>query len=187
MEFLFEPWPWYVSGPLLGLIVPLLYWLNSSFGVSSNIDTICGILGGKKFSDYFDFSLKDRRPGLLFVLGAMIGGFIASKFLTIENYHVAISDATLESIRNLGVEYSAGLLPDQLFTWNALFTLQGFISIVVGGFLVGFGTRYAGGCTSGHSITGMSNLQIPSLVATIGFFIGGLITTHFLLPLIFHP
>lgn len=187
MNFLLEPWPWYVSGPLLGLIVPLLFWLGSSFGVSSNIDTFCSLLGGRRLSDYFQFNLKDRIPGLLFVLGATVGGFMAAKFLTLENYHVAISESTLKSISELGIDYTEGLLPSGLFKWESLLTFSGFVSIVFGGFLIGFGTRYAGGCTSGHSITGMSNLQIPSLVATIGFFIGGLITTHFILPLIFHP
>lgn len=185
MEFLSEPWPWYVCGPLLGLLVPLLYWLGSGFGVSSNIDTICSIIGGNKLSDYFHFDLKQRTPGLLFVLGAIVGGFIASNFLTPENYYVAISEATIESIHKLGVDHTSGLLPKGLFNWESLLTLQGFVSIVVGGFLIGFGTRYAGGCTSGHSITGISNLQIPSMVATAFFFIGGLITTFLLMPILF--
>jgi uncharacterized membrane protein YedE/YeeE len=58
--------------------------------------------------------------------------------------------------------------------------------MVIGGFLVGFGTRYAGGCTSGHAISGLSNLQFASLIATIGFFAGGLIATHLLYPLLFN-
>jgi uncharacterized membrane protein YedE/YeeE len=56
--------------------------------------------------------------------------------------------------------------------------------IVVGGFLVGFGTRYAGGCTSGHAIMGLSNLQWPSLVATISFMVGGFIMANLILPFI---
>jgi uncharacterized membrane protein YedE/YeeE len=52
--------------------------------------------------------------------------------------------------------------------------------LLVGGVLIGFGTRYAGGCTSGH-VSGLSNLQIPSLKAVIGFF-GGLIMSYFYSP-----
>ncbi|MBI1288362.1 MAG: YeeE/YedE family protein [Flavobacteriales bacterium] len=186
MDFISEPWPWYVSGPLLGLMVPVLYWLGSSFGISSNIDSICGIIGGGKLSEYFQFDLKERTPGLLFVVGAILGGFLAANFLTADNYHVAISDATIQSINKLGIDYTSGLLPKGLFSWQSLLTLKGFVSIVVGGFLVGFGTRYAGGCTSGHSITGICNLQIPSMVATVFFFVGGLITTFLILPILFH-
>ena len=66
-----------------------------------------------------------------------------------------------------------------------MFTLKGFSILLIAGILVGFGSRYAGGCTSGHAITGLSNLELPSLISVFGFFIGGLITTWFLLPLIF--
>lgn len=50
---------------------------------------------------------------------------------------------------------------------------------------MGFGARWAGGCTSGHAISGLSNLQLPSLVAVLGFFAGGLLMTHLLFPLLF--
>jgi uncharacterized membrane protein YedE/YeeE len=77
------------------------------------------------------------------------------------------------------------LLPPELFSWDAVFSIKGFLILVVGGFLVGFGTRYAGGCTSGHAITGLSSLQLPSLIAVIGFFIGGLIMINFIYPILF--
>lgn len=185
MEFLFEPWPWYISGILLGIIVPLMLWLGSSFGVSGNLDSICSILGAERFSDYFKFDIKDRLPSLVFVVGAITGGFLAANFLTSTNYSVAISTATVDVLNSFGIAHSKGLQPEQLFNWSFLGTLQGIILLVIGGFLVGFGARYAGGCTSGHSISGMSGLQLPSLIATIGFFIGGLIATHLLMPLIF--
>lgn len=187
MSWILEPWPWYVSGPLLGLIVPLLYIVGSSFGVSSNIDTICSVFGARRLSDYFNFSIRDRHPNLLFLAGAVAGGFLTSHFLTAQGYAVYIADATEESIQKLGIDLSSGLLPVSVFNWSNVLTFSGFVTLVIGGFLIGFGTRYAGGCTSGHSITGLSNLQLPSLVATIGFFIGGLLTTHFLLPLLYHP
>ena len=185
MEFLFEPWPWYISGILLGILVPLLLWLGSSFGVSGNLDSICGILGAERFSDHFKFDIKDRLPSLIFVVGAITGGFLAANFLTAADYSVAISSATIDALSSFGISHSEGLQPAQLFNWAFLATPQGIILLVLGGFLVGFGARYAGGCTSGHSITGMSSLQLPSLVASIGFFIGGLIATHLLMPLIF--
>jgi uncharacterized membrane protein YedE/YeeE len=74
------------------------------------------------------------------------------------------------------------LLPEQLFNWQQLLTVRGFIVIVLGGFLVGFGTRYAGGCTSGHAIMGLSNLQLPSLIATLSFMAGGFIMANVILP-----
>lgn len=186
MEFLFESWPWYFSGILLGILVPLMLWLGSSFGVSGNLDSICGILGAERFSDHFKFDLKERIPSLIFVLGAVFGGFLAINYLTADNYSVDISAATIEVLHSFGVSHSQGLQPDGVFNWTFLGTPKGLILLVLGGFLVGFGGRYAGGCTSGHSISGMSNLQVPSLVATIGFFIGGLIATHILMPLIFN-
>jgi len=185
MGLLFEPWPWYVSGILLGILVPLMLWLGSSFGVSGNLDSICGILGAERFSDHFKFDIKDRLPSLIFVAGAVFGAFLAANFLTAEDYFVAISSETVEALKAFGISHSQGLRPTQVFNWSFLGTPQGLILLVLGGFLIGFGSRYAGGCTSGHSITGMSSLQLPSLVATIGFFIGGLIATHLLMPLIF--
>jgi len=64
-------------------------------------------------------------------------------------------------------------------------SLKGFLVLAFGGLMVGFGSRYAGGCTSGHAISGLSDLQIQSLIAVAGFFIGGLLMTYFVLPLIF--
>ncbi len=186
-DLLFEPWPWYVSGTLLGVLVPLMLWLGSSFGVSGNLDSICSILGADRFSDHFKFNLKDRIPSLVFILGGVFGGFIAANYLTIENYSVDLSPETILSLHGLGITDASGLQPGQLFNWQFLGTVPGVILLVLGGFMIGFGSRWAGGCTSGHSITGMSSLQLPSLVATIGFFIGGLIATHFLLPFILLP
>ena len=86
----------------------------------------------------------------------------------------------------LGFENAGkSLLPAELYGWNSVLSIKGLTILIIGGFLVGFGTRYAGGCTSGHAITGLSSLQMPSLIAVIGFFIGGLIMVHLLFPLIF--
>lgn len=184
MDIILQAWPWYVTGPLIGAFVPIMLWLGSSFGVSGNLESICSIVGAGRVSDYFKFDLEARVPGLLFVLGAIVGGFIAANVLTSEGYSVDLTQAAVNSIAELGVSNFSGLQPTELFNWQFLTSWKGLLLLCFGGFLIGFGTRYAGGCTSGHSITGLSAFRPASLIATIGFFIGGLITTHFILPLI---
>ncbi|GAB4518073.1 MAG: YeeE/YedE thiosulfate transporter family protein [Allomuricauda sp.] len=141
--------------------------------------------GAGKFSDYFKVDTKSKRWNLLVVLGSVIGGFMGAHWLS-PNPAVDISEQTVTKLQNLGFE-SAGeaYLPTELFSMEALANPNVWFILVVAGFLVGFGTRYAGGCTSGHAISGLSNLQRPSLIAVIGFFIGGLIMVHLLFPLIF--
>ena len=185
LELISQPWPWYVAGPLIGLMVPALLLAGGKlFGISSNLRHICAAtLPGKL--DYFRYDWK-RAGGwnLTFILGVTLGGFIASTWLASPDPAIAISDATRSDLVGLGITDFSGMMPAELFNWSALATFPGFMLIVVGGFLVGFGARYAGGCTSGHAITGLADLQLPSLIAVIGFFAGGLIVTFFLLPLI---
>jgi len=97
---------------------------------------------------------------------------------------VKIDPALVSELQQYGITEYKGLAPLDLFNWDSLFTARGFILIVVGVFLVGFGTRYAGGCTSGHAIMGLSNLQWPSLVATCCFMIGGFITANLIVPVV---
>lgn len=185
MEKIFEPWPWYVSGPIISLIMLLLIMIGKNFGMSSNLRTMCTICGAGNSADFFKFDWKSQRWNLVVVLGAIIGGFIASNYLA-PNQVVALNDDVVVQLQSLGIE-SAGkaYLPTELFA-NTVFTdVKGLIILVIGGLLVGFGARYAGGCTSGHAISGLSNLQLPSLIAVIGFFIGGLFMVHVLFPLIF--
>ena len=186
MDLLREPWPWYVAGPLIGLIVPLLLLLGGKpFGLSANLRHMCAAVmpGSVRF-----FRYDWRHEGgwnLLFALGILIGGFIGARWLLPDGYTVAIADSTRADLRGLGLQDLSGLLPPELFSWAALPTGPGFLTVVVGAFLVGFGARWAGGCTSGHAISGLATLQSPSLIAVIGFFAGGLLMTHVLLPLIF--
>lgn len=184
IELLSRPWPWYVAGPLIGLIVPMLLLVGGKmFGISANLRTACAIVAPGKV-EFFRFDWK-RAGGwnLAFALGIVIGGFIAGMLL--HNPHpVAISPATKADLAALGITDFRGLVPSQLFSRANLFTLPGLVILGLGGFLIGFGSSYAGGCTSGHAIMGLADLQLPSLVAVVGFFVGGLITTHFLLPLI---
>jgi uncharacterized membrane protein YedE/YeeE len=181
MEFITNPWPWYVAGPLIGLTVPTLLIIgNKSFGISSSLRHICAscIPAGISF---FKYDWKKEAWNLFFVLGIFIGGIIATQFLSNPN-PIEIHPELSKELASYGITQIDGLLPSQLFNWNSLLTLKGFLMMVVGGFLVGFGTRYAGGCTSGHAIMGLSNLQWPSLVATICFMIGGFLVANFVLP-----
>lgn len=185
MEFIFKPWPWYVSGPLIALIMFLLIFMGRRFGMSSNLETMCTICGAGKKSDYFNMDWRVNRWNLFVVAGAAIGGFLGAQVLS-ENTTVAIQTVTIEKLQKLGFD-SAGeaYLPEKLFSLSALSDPFSLAILLIGGLLIGFGARYASGCTSGHAISGLSNLQLPSLIAVTGFFIGGLIMVHLLFPIIF--
>ncbi len=185
MDWILEPWPWYVSGPLIAGIMFLLLFGGKSFGMSSNLRTMCAIGGAGKVADFFAFDWKSQRWNLVVVAGAITGGFIGANFLS-PDPAVNINPETVETLENMGFE-SAGeaYLPTELFATEALADPKSLAILLIGGILIGFGARYAGGCTSGHAISGLSNLQLPSLIAVIGFFIGGLIMIHLLFPLIF--
>ncbi|MHB1921579.1 MAG: YeeE/YedE family protein [Chitinophagaceae bacterium] len=184
LELIRKPWPWWVAGPLIGLIVPLLLLLgNKPFGISSNLRHICAACLPGRIS-YFQYDWKKYIWNLFFIAGIILGAFIAVHFLS-DQEPIRIAASTRRDLSVLGVRDFHHLLPKDLFSWRDLFTPRGFIFMVVGGFLVGFGTRYAGGCTSGHSIMGMASLQWSSLVATCCFMVGGFFTTYILFPLIF--
>lgn len=184
-ELILAPWPWYVAGPIIALVYFLLNYFGKQFGISSNLRTICAILPNSEKIPFFNFNWKSQIWNLMFVLGSMIGGYIAFNYMMPE-VSVDLAQSTTDSLDTYGItSYHKELVPHELFSFESLKTLPGFILMIVGGFLVGFGTRWAGGCTSGHAISGLANLQVPSLVAVIGFFIGGLIGTHLVLPFIF--
>ncbi|UYW00807.1 YeeE/YedE family protein [Flavobacterium agricola] len=182
MDFIMQPWPWYVGGPLIGIIMILLVLLGKSFGFSSNFRNICSLLGAGKSVSFFDFDWRAQKWNLLFAVGAILGGFVAVQFLS-NNQVPAISQNTISDLQALGFA-SAGQSYEPTEIFDVL-TVKNIIILLVGGLLVGFGTRYAGGCTSGHAISGLSNFQLPSLIAVIGFFVGGLVMIHLLFPLIF--
>lgn len=184
LEFLSQPWPWYTSGIAIASIMLILLFFGKSFGFSSNLRTICAACGAGKSVKFFDFDWRAQTWNLLFLVGAIIGGFIASEFLS-NGDAVQISQATIQDLSTLGISAPEGMQPEEIFSLENAFSLKGFLILLLGGLAVGFGARYAGGCTSGHAISGLSNLQLPSLIAVIGFFIGGLITTWVLMPLIF--
>ena len=183
IEWLKQPWPWYVAGPLIGLIVPALLLIgNKSFGVSSSLRHICAACIPAKIP-FFQYDWKKELWNLFFVTGILIGAFLAFQFFS-NSQSVQLNTTLIKDLNNNGINDFRGLVPAELFNWSSLFTLKGLILIVAGGFLVGFGTRYAGGCTSGHAIMGLSNLQFPSLVATMSFMIGGFLVANLLIPFI---
>jgi uncharacterized membrane protein YedE/YeeE len=184
VEFISKPWPWYVAGPLIGLTVPTLLLIgNKSFGISSNLRHICAMCVPANLP-FFSYDWKKETWNLVFVLGVFLGGVVATNFLKNPDAF-QISAATMADLKALGINDFSGLMPSDLFSIEVLFSLKGLIFFVLGGFMVGFGTRWAGGCTSGHAIMGLSNLQWPSLVATCCFMVGGFAMTHLLLPFIF--
>lgn len=185
MSFLYETWPWYIAGPLIGLVIPLLYFFSGrSFGISSSLRHVCAATWPGD-AEYFQYDWKQTGLwNLVFVAGILVGGFLAVQFLPNPDPVIGISEGAKEGLRNIGIHDFTGLLPEQIFTWSGLGTFPGMVMIVLGGFCIGFGARYAGGCTSGHGISGLANLQAPSLIAVMGFFAGGLFVTYVLLPLL---
>lgn len=174
--------PWYIAGPLIGLTVPLLLILgNKTFGISSSFQHMCAAVMPKKFP-YFDYNWwKDGKWHLQLSVGIVFGGVLAALFIP-EDYAIDLSANTIATLQGMGLSNMSGFVPIELFNWSQLGTFPGILMLIIGGFLIGFGTRYAGGCTSGHAITGLATLQKASLIAVIGFFVGGIISTYFILP-----
>lgn len=184
MGWLTEPWHWSVSGIAIALILFLLTYMGRALSISSTFEGVCSIAGAGRITDFFKRDLKADLWRFLFVIGIALGGWIAATFMA-SSEPVEIADSTIASLESLGYSYpemdqsGTGFIPTELYNFG---NLKGILILLVGGFLVGFGARYAGGCTSGHAITGLSHLQLPSLLSVIGFFIGGLIMSNFILP-----
>jgi uncharacterized membrane protein YedE/YeeE len=184
LDLIRDPWPWYVVGPLIGLTVPALLLIgNKHFGVSSSLRHICAACVPANIQ-FFRYNWKREVWNLFFVTGILSGGFLATQFLNDSNT-IVVAERTVKDLEALNVQVDNELMPASIFNTDNLFNLTGLIFFVIGGFMVGFGTRYAGGCTSGHSIMGLSTLQLPSLIATCCFMIGGMIMVHLIFPIIF--
>lgn len=181
-DLLLRPWPWYVAGPLIGLVPAALLLLgNRVFGVSTNLRHVCAAIYPREIAFLrYDWQ-REGAWNLTFAAGILAGGFLAG-FVFRNPNPVAIAAQTKVALMALGVSDFSGLAPADVFSWSNLMTLRGLLLIVGGGFLVGFGTAYAGGCTSGHGLSGIADLQLPSLIALIGFFAGGVAGTFLLLP-----
>jgi uncharacterized membrane protein YedE/YeeE len=178
-----HPLPWYIAGPLIGLVVPVLLLTgNKSFGVSSNFRHFCAAVVpcGVEF-----FKHDWKRQGLwnlVMLAGVFVGAMLAAWLAP--PAAIALSPRAVADLQKIGIHDFSGFAPREIFTWSALASVRGFVSVVIGGFLVGFGTAYAGGCTSGHAIAGLADRQLASLVAVCAFFAGGLAATYLLLPLV---
>ena len=177
-------WPWYITGTLFGLIVPLLLLVgNKSFGISKSLKDLSAVIPQKK-SSKLNQDVKPNLWRLFFVFGIIFGGYLAVEFLN-GNSSVDLSKSTVFDLKKIGISNFEGLVPAEIFTWNFLFSTRGLLIMILGGFLIGFGVRYANGCTSGHAIMGLSIFSPSSLIAVIGFFAGGLLMTHVVFPLLF--
>ena len=183
IDFIRQPWPWYVAGPIIGITVPILLLVgNKVLGISSSLRHICAMCLPANVP-FLKYNWKNSLWNIYFVIGLLLGGFIAGVLLQ-PVQAMSLSDATWQNLQALGISKQNGILPVEVFSWSHLFTWKHLIIAVGGGFLVGFGTRYSGGCTSGHGIAGISMMQWPSLLATVLFFLGGILTANFILPLL---
>lgn len=184
LEIIKQPWHWAIAGALIGLTVPTLLIIgNKKFGISSSLRHLCAICIPANIP-FFKYDWKKEIWNLFFVVGVLLGGFIATNFLSNPNT-IVVAESTKASLAQFGITDFSQLMPIQIFSIENILTLKGLFFFIFGGFLIGFGTRYAGGCTSGHSIMGLSTLQIPSLIATCCFMAGGFFSANILMPLIF--
>jgi hypothetical protein len=174
-------WPWYVGGPLIGLFVPLLLLLgNKQLGVSGSLRAICAAVAPSRV-EFFRYDWKATGLwNIAFAIGLLVG---AALTVAISGAPTpALSLATRDAIASLGVTNVSGLVPTEIFSWRSLLTARGATCMLGGGFLVGFGSSYAGGCTSGHGVMGLAAKEVASLIAVCGIFAGGLLATYLLLP-----
>jgi len=185
-DLLRQPWPWWIAGPLIGLVVPFVFWYGGKkWGVSSSLQHLCAATFPAGL-EYFRYDWwKKGSWHLAMASGMLVGGFLGGRILSDPGEVIGISETTRGELAAMGVTDFTGMVPGDVFNFEMLVTLPGAVIILAGGFLVGFGARWANGCTSGHAISGLSNLQLSSLVVVIGFFLGGLISAHLLLPVLF--
>ena len=185
LELLRQPWTWYAAGIIIGLIVPALLILgNKHFGISANLRHACAACFPADIK-FFKYDWKKEIWNFFFVGGILLGAILAVTLLNDPN-PIVVNPKLVSELSTYGINDFSNMVPAQLFSFESLFTLRGLIMLIGGGFLVGFGSRYAGGCTSGHAIMGLSDLQVPSLIATISFMVGGFIMANLLLPIILH-
>lgn len=185
MEIILQPWAWYVAGPFIAVCMYLMYFFGKKFGVSSNLETVCAMGGAGKLVDFFKFDWRKNKWNLVFVIGLVIGGYISDQWLTVDQT-IDLNPKTVEALSEIGISDAGNsYLPPEIYGSDAMLSVKGFAILLIAGLLVGFGARYAGGCTSGHGIVGLSSLSKESFIAVAGFFIGGLIMTWLILPYIF--
>ncbi|NRB46767.1 MAG: YeeE/YedE family protein [Saprospiraceae bacterium] len=179
-DLLHDPWPWYVVGPLMGATIPLLlFWGNRMLGASSSLKHLCALLPSK--AEYFQYDVRNGYWNIAFSIGVCLGAAICFHYFYDTN-QVTIASATVEDLQQLGLSDFSGMMPYEIFGISSFTETRYWLFTVVGGFLVGFGVRYAGGCTSGHGFMGLSLMSRASFLAILAFFGGGMFFTFFLLP-----
>ena len=155
-------WSGWVGGIGIGLYMLTQYLLTGkALGVSTGYGNLCAI-GSKRPFFSTDKYKEPFNWRLLFLLGIPLGGVVAV---------LTSPDATLNFSFSLGEMYD-GVMPSALWA-------RGLI-LVLGGVLMGVGARMAGGCTSGHAISGLALGNGPSLIAAMGFFVGGIAAVQIL-------
>lgn len=152
-----EPLHWAVAGVAIALItLALLFLTNRRLGISTGFEDVCALALPRPYFQRASLRAEGRWR-LAFLAGLVIGGFLS-----------AATSGGWAPTWSLGIfDEALGLGPAGKLLW-----------MFAGGWCIGFGTRLAGGCTSGHGIFGMSNLEVPSLLATLSFMVGGIVTTH---------
>lgn len=189
LHLLQQPWGWLFSGFVIALVMLTLLFFGNVFGLSTTYRTICTLAGAGKNIPFFKMDWRAQRWNLTFAAGIILGGWIAATFLLAKNGPM-IAPATLEFLRNNGwtldpASPNNAFLPPQLFGEEALLHISTWLKLIMGGILSGFGAQYGGGCTSGHFVSGLSNLQLPSLITLLFFFVGGIIMSNFIIPHLF--
>lgn len=152
-----SPWHWAAGGAVISAVtLTLLFVGNRRLGVSTGFENVCSLVVQ---APYFQRdSLRGTNSWRLPLLGGLvIGGFLS-----------AVLGGGWEPFWDLGMF-------DAEIGWGNGGKL---IWMFGGGLLIGFGTRLAGGCTSGHGIFGMSNLELPSIISTVSFMAAGAVTTN---------
>lgn len=184
IQVISAPWHWSVSGLMLVIILFLLNWMGRTFGVSTIFRNICTLAGAGKKHTFFNIDLKEEGWRFALIGGVILGGYLAANYLSSPEAVNLSADTIRHLQQDFGMTYPQGngFLPTEFFNYS---NPKGIILTIIGGFLVGFGARYGKGCTSGHAITGLAHLQLPSLLTVIGFFIGGIIMTWLIMPLLF--
>ncbi len=167
MEFLtMDRWSPYAVGIGIGILSWLTFLLSDKpIGCSTAFARSAGLLErlfrGDKVNDkpYYREFVPQIDWEWMLVAGILIGAFIAS---------------------SLSGQFQWSVVPG---TWAAAFgigNIQRLAVAVLGGFCAAFGARWAGGCTSGHGISGTLQLAVSGWIAATGFFIGGIVTAMFI-------
>jgi uncharacterized protein len=153
------PISWALAGAgIAAVTLALLFLLNRRLGISTGFEDLCSLV---LQAPYFrrQTLLGARGWRLPFVAGLLLGGVLS-----------AVLGGGWQPTWNLGMlDARLGLGHAGKLAW-----------MFAGGLFIGFGTRMAGGCTSGHGIFGLSNLELPSAVSTASFMAGGIVTTQLL-------